>query len=133
MVRVGPNEMSFCTVEAFRDIYCHYTAGKNKLLKTQALDSEEYPRITSVKNPIGHAEQRKSLSHAFSAKALRFQEDLIHQYVDLWIHQLDKLGNMGEKSVNITEAFDWLTFDIIGTCSRVAGYLRGLSKNLGSS
>lgn len=114
MVRVGPNEMSFCTIEAHRDIYCHYTAGKNKLLKTQAMDSEAYPRITSVKNPEGHAAQRKALSHAFSAKALRFQEDLVHRYVDLWLSQLYKLGNGGEKPVNITDAFDWLTFDIIG-------------------
>lgn len=115
MVRCGPNEMSFCTIEAFRDIYCHYSAGKNKLLKTQAMDSEAYPRVTSVKDPVVHAEQRRALSHAFSAKALRFQEDLVHKYVNLWISQLNKLGENGTKAVNITDAFDWITFDIIGT------------------
>lgn len=114
MVRVGPNEMSFCTIEAHRDIYCHYMAGKNKLLKTQAMDSHDYPRITSVKDPVVHAEQRRALSHAFSSKALRFQEGLVHQYVDLWLQQLEKLGEGGKKPVNITDAFDWLTFDIIG-------------------
>jgi cytochrome P450 len=58
--------------------------------------------------------QRKALSAAFSAKALRDQEGVVHQYVDMFIAQIGKLGGATTQGINIPEAFNWLTFDIIG-------------------
>ncbi|KUI60270.1 Isotrichodermin C-15 hydroxylase [Cytospora mali] len=113
IVRIGPNSLSFATAEAYRDIYGHVTAGKKKFLKSSMYEREE-PRITSVRDPVVHAQQRKALSNAFSAKALRDQEDVVHQYVDLMVEQLGKFGAGGQKPVNATDAYNWLTFDIIG-------------------
>ncbi|ROW01871.1 hypothetical protein VMCG_05635 [Cytospora schulzeri] len=113
IVRIGPNDLSFATPEAYRDIYGHVTAGKKRFLKS-SLYERAVPRITSVRDPAVHAQQRKALSNAFSAKALRDQEGVVHQYVDLLLQQLGRLGEDGQKPVNATDAYNWLTFDIIG-------------------
>ncbi|ROV99477.1 hypothetical protein VMCG_06412 [Cytospora schulzeri] len=113
VVRVAPNTLAFVTPQSYRDIYGHATQGRKRFLKNEWYEQDE-PRITRVRDPVSHAEQRKALSHAFSARALRDQEIVIDQYVDLLIEQLGKLGSNGEKAVDATAAWNWLTFDIIG-------------------
>lgn len=56
---------------------------------------------------------RRSLSHAFSAKSLRLQQDLILHYVELFVQQLTRLGNQGN-GLEMDEWYNWLTFDILG-------------------
>ncbi|KAK7711811.1 hypothetical protein SLS64_005079 [Diaporthe eres] len=116
VIRLAPNELTFASVQAYRDIYGHVTTGKERFLKSDAYDTEE-PRISSERDPAVHASQRKALSHAFSARALRDQEDVVHQYVDLLVKQLGNFGAGGLKPVNVTEAYNWLTFDVIGDLS----------------
>lgn len=87
--------------------------GKKRFLKTKWYEADE-PRIVRVRDPVVHAEQRRTLSHAFSARALRDQEDVVHRYVDLLLKQLNALGTGGRVAMNATEAWNWLTFDIIG-------------------
>lgn len=113
VVRVGPNSLSFSTPQSYRDIYGHVTHGKKRFLKTKWYESDE-PRIVRVRDPVAHAEQRRTLSHAFSARALRDQEDVVHLYVDLLLKQLNVLGAGGSIAVNATEIWNWLTFDVIG-------------------
>lgn len=113
VVRVAPNTLSFVTPQAYRDIYGHATQGKRKFLKNSWYQQDE-PRITNVRDPAAHAEQRKALSHAFSARALRNQETIINEYVNQLLEQISKLGADGKKNVNITDIWNWLTFDVIG-------------------
>ncbi|KAG8168201.1 hypothetical protein KVR01_003890 [Diaporthe batatas] len=113
VVRVGPNSLSFATPQSYRDIYGHVTHGKKRFLKTKWYEADE-PRIVRVRDPVAHAEQRRTLSHAFSARALRDQEDVVHLYVDLLLRQLNVLGAGGSIPVNATEIWNWLTFDVIG-------------------
>ncbi|KAF7532639.1 hypothetical protein G7054_g7772 [Neopestalotiopsis clavispora] len=111
--RVAPNELSFASPQSYQDIYGHVSKGRGRFLKTEFYDNGA-PRIVSVRDPEVHARQRKALSHAFSAKALRSQETIVHQYVDMFIEQLSKLGNAGQKAIDASEAYNWVTFDIIG-------------------
>lgn len=113
MVRVAPNTLSFVTPQSYRDIYGHANQGKKRFLKNNWFELD-VPRINTVRDPAVHTEQRKTLSHAFSARALRDQEIVIHRYVSLLLEQIGKIGLNGEKSVNVTAAWNWLTFDIIG-------------------
>lgn len=113
IVRIAPNDLSFSNVDAYRDIYGHVGQDKKRFLKTAAYEREE-PRIVSERDPAQHALQRRALSHAFSARALRDQELVVHQYVDLLLEQFGNLGENGKKGVNVTNAMNWLTFDIIG-------------------
>ncbi|KAF5009700.1 hypothetical protein FDECE_4109 [Fusarium decemcellulare] len=114
VVRIAPNELSFGTVQAYYDIYGHATKTKKRFIKDAWYDHADYPGIVSVRDPAQHARQRKYLSHAFSAKSLRGQEPLIHNFVDMFIGQLRRLGSPNGSGINIEEALNWLTFDIIG-------------------
>lgn len=115
-MRIAPNELSFATVQAYQDIYGHALKGKKKFVKSNWYDTAgDHPGIVSVRDPKEHSRQRKYLSHAFSAKSLRGQEVLVHGYVNLFLDQLRKLGSSEGEGINIEEALNWLTFDIIGT------------------
>ncbi|EWG53831.1 hypothetical protein FVEG_12172 [Fusarium verticillioides 7600] len=115
VVRIAPNELSFATVQAYKDIYGHATKDKKKFIKGDWYETAgDHPGIVSVRDPAQHSRQRKYLSHAFSAKSLRGQETVIHRYVDMFIGQLRKLGSPEGSGINVEEALNWLTFDIIG-------------------
>ncbi|KAI1270667.1 cytochrome P450 monooxygenase-like protein [Xylariaceae sp. FL1019] len=115
VVRIGPNELSFASSQAYQDIYNHTSKGKPRFLKTEFYDNgDPNPRITSARDPAVHARQRKALSNAFSAKSLRDQEVVVQKYMDMLVKQLSVLGEDGKKALNMSAAFNWLTFDIIG-------------------
>ncbi|KAL1598982.1 hypothetical protein SLS60_008128 [Paraconiothyrium brasiliense] len=115
VVRTGPNELSFASAESWKDIYGHTSKGRRTFLKSSFYDSNgREPSIVSSQDPVEHSTQRKALSAAFSSKALRDQENVVHQYVDLFIERIGRLGGAATNGVNIPEAFNWLTFDIIG-------------------
>ncbi|KAI0411412.1 cytochrome P450 [Xylaria grammica] len=117
VVRVAPNELSFNTVQAHHDIYSVPSRNKKPFTK----DATFYNNGDSVRvlffeiDATEHAWQRKLLAAGFSAGALRKQEHVIHQYVDLFVQ---KVGSLSVAShgvgVNITEAMLWLGFDIMG-------------------
>ncbi|KAH8666879.1 cytochrome P450 [Xylariales sp. PMI_506] len=95
VIRICPNQLSFTSPQSYQDIYGHVSKGRGRFLKTDFYDSGKgLARITAVRDPEAHARQRKALSHAFSAKALREQESLIQQYVELFIKQLGALGDL---------------------------------------
>lgn len=119
VVRSGPNTLSFASVQAYRDIYGHVKHGNKRFLKNGWYDpkydaSHQEPRIVRVRDPVVHGEQRKALSHAFSARALRDQETVVHYYIDLLLQQFKDLGKDGQEPVNASLAWNWLTFDVIG-------------------
>ncbi|KAG8164141.1 hypothetical protein KVR01_006059 [Diaporthe batatas] len=94
-------------------IYGHPKQGQKKFIKAAVYDKGER-RIANERDPVEHARQRKLLSNAFSARALRDQEVVIHHYVDLLVQQLNKLGSGGSRPVDVSAAWNWLTFDVIG-------------------
>lgn len=52
------------------------------------------------------------MSYAFSAKAILEQEELIIKYADMLTLAIEEEGQKG--LVNLTEMFNWTTFDILG-------------------
>ncbi|KAK6063753.1 benzoate 4-monooxygenase cytochrome p450 [Seiridium cupressi] len=114
VVRIAPNEVSFASAEAWKEIYGHATGGKMTFLKSAFYQTNDYPGVIAVRDPREHARQRKSLSNAFSARSLRGQEPIVRQYVDLFIEQAGRIGNPTGPGLDVEQAFNWLTFDIIG-------------------
>lgn len=115
MVRIAPNELSFATVQAYRDIYGHAVKGKQLFRKTDWYHTAgDHPGIVSVTEPAQHSRQRRYLAHAFSSQSLRNQEVFVDQYIDLFIRELGRMGGSASQGINLEEAFNWLTFDIIG-------------------
>ncbi|KAJ3453469.1 hypothetical protein MRS44_017716 [Fusarium solani] len=118
VVRVAPNELSFNTPQAYKDIYGHAIEGRKPFLKSRVFydrgPSVVHPDIVFTIDPEQHRPQRRSLSHAFSAKALRESEDIIRGHVWLFVEQIGKHGSPGSGGVDMSAVYNWLTFDIIG-------------------
>lgn len=114
MVRIAPNELSIATPQAAKDIYGVTAKGAATFVKGSFYKPPTgEPSIVTHSDPKKHLETRRLLSYAFSAKALKFQTDLIIQYTDLFVKQLERMGS-GPTGVPIDEWFNWLTFDIVG-------------------
>ncbi|KAI1117367.1 cytochrome P450 [Nemania sp. NC0429] len=83
VVRVAPNELSFNTVQAHRDIY----STPSRTTKPFPIDRVFYVNGDSVRvlfyefDATEHARQRKLLASGFSAAAMRNQEHVIHRYM----------------------------------------------------
>ena len=119
VVRVSPNEVSFSSGEtAWPDIY-GFRIGKMKGHNTMLKDRVWYappangvPSIL-IADDANHSRGRKTLSHAFSEKALNEQEALIQGYVDLLINRLKEVTSTSKAPVNMVEWYNWTTFDVI--------------------
>ncbi|KAJ5108111.1 Cytochrome monooxygenase lcsI [Penicillium angulare] len=115
VVRMGPSILVYRSPQAWKDIYGHRKTGAGSFLK----DPTFY-----IKNPFGgnilnaddadHSRTRRLLSHAFSEKALREQEDLIQSYVDLLVDGLNKQISKSQDAVDMVRWYNYTTFDIIG-------------------
>lgn len=62
-------------------------------------------------DPDEHAKQYKIFAPSFRASAMRSQEHVVQDHVDLFISQLKTRGEAG---IDVTAWFEWLAFDIIG-------------------
>ncbi len=109
------NQRDFSTLQAYQDIHGHIKQGKQTFLKADFYTPESgvSRSIVSTRDLVEHRQIRRNLSHAFSAKALRTQTTVILSFVNMWISQIEKLGDVAE-GINMEEWYNWLTFDIIG-------------------
>ena len=113
VVRVAPNELSFATPTAFRDIYSHAAGDRKGFAKSSFYQAYERPHnILSMRDPREHATRRKMYARAFSTTALMSQTAVVMPYVDLFAHQLDRLAT--EQYVDVIQWYTWLIFDITG-------------------
>ena len=69
-------------------------------------------------NDADHARYRRLLSHAFSEKALRQQEQLLQSYIALLIQRLRTRASSAESAViDMVQWLNFTTFDLIGDLS----------------
>jgi averantin hydroxylase len=112
-VRIGPDEVSYTSAEAWKDIYSH-RQGHQEFAKDpygQVVTVNGIPSIVGATRE-NHSRYRRLLSHAFSEKGLREQEPLIRKYVDLLIERLHQYA--GDGAQNMVNWYSWTTFDLIG-------------------
>ncbi|KAJ5257242.1 hypothetical protein N7478_013346 [Penicillium angulare] len=117
VVRVAPDELSYSSGEAWKDIYGHGAAGKkstNKDLRFYGPTFNGAPDIIRANGP-DHARFRRNFSNAFSDKALREQQPLIGQYVDMFIDCLNTITQQDpDRKIEMVRLFNLTTFDIMG-------------------
>lgn len=113
VVRIAPNQLSFCTSASWKDIHGH-KPGRRPFLKGSWY--EPFPsdphQIVSVSDVGRHAAMRKTLSHGFSATALAGQEDRVHHFVNLLIDQIAR--RYTDEPADMTKWYNYVTFDVIG-------------------
>ncbi|KAF2003109.1 cytochrome P450 [Amniculicola lignicola CBS 123094] len=120
IIRVSPNELSFCSPESWTAIYMPRNKGVAKIPKNEFYDmfgaGMEVQSLGTERDPVLAHQKRALFSAALSAKALAKQETVIQKNVDLFVSKLGKLGS-GEEGINMTKWFIYLGFDIIGEMS----------------
>ncbi|TKX20408.1 cytochrome P450 monooxygenase-like protein 40 [Elsinoe australis] len=119
VVRYTPNEISVINGDiAWQEIY-GFRTGKQKGVGSFLKDRVWYaPPMDGVPslimtNDADHSRQRRILSHAFSEKSMRNQEPLIQRYADLLISRLKETDVAAGKPADLTQWYNWTTFDII--------------------
>ncbi|KAK6381925.1 hypothetical protein LTS17_003810 [Exophiala oligosperma] len=118
VVRFGPNDVSFTSPQAWKDIYGYRTATKKIFMKDLRLyrgTLTSSPNIL-IANDADHSRMRRLLSHAFSEKALRSQEDLMEVYIGKLISALRNRAEngVGGGIVDMAKWYNFLTFDVLG-------------------
>ncbi|KAK8103686.1 Cytochrome P450 monooxygenase BOA3 [Apiospora kogelbergensis] len=116
VIRIAPNELSFCTPQAFKDIYGAATKTKKLFPKSELFYGETGAKDTNIayeRDPDTHAVLYKLFAPSFRPQALRDQEHLIHNHVDLFVQQLCRWSRENSY-VDVSKGFEWLTFDIMG-------------------
>ena len=116
VVRISPNELSFASAASWKTIYGHPIKRDSVFIKSEFYDmyrsGYKTGCIGSERDPILHSRMKKSISAAFSTKALAEQEHIIQQYVDNFIRTIGLKGAM--KGLDMSRWFSMISFDILG-------------------
>ncbi|KAL7625368.1 hypothetical protein AAE478_004585 [Parahypoxylon ruwenzoriense] len=122
VIRIAPNELSFATLQAHRDIYSTPSPRAGDKKKKPFLKCARFYNNGDVSNifyepdPAAHARMRRTLAPGFTGTAIRDHEHVVHRYVDMFVRKVGELSAAagGGRGVDVTEAVPWLVFDIMG-------------------
>lgn len=90
-----------------QDIYGHSTKDRPTFVKGTFYEHPQpEPGIVAERGPEKHRETRRLLSHGFSAKALKDQEDVLLEYCSLFISQIRKYS-FTQNGLNMKEVSLW--------------------------
>ncbi|KAF3004318.1 hypothetical protein E8E13_009274 [Curvularia kusanoi] len=112
VVRIAPNELSFNEADVWKDVYGHRASSFQKAFVFYGPDIHGNPPGILRADNASHARQRKMVSHAFSDKALRSQEQMLKGYAGLLIQKLRDVA-ASNSPANIVEWYNFTTFDIM--------------------
>ncbi|KAM5350928.1 hypothetical protein ACJ41O_003651 [Fusarium nematophilum] len=117
VVRYTPNDVSFITVNAQKQIYGHKSSLEATFIKDPPFYQRGFKHSTIIdSNHEDHKRFRRLLSHAFSEKALRSQEDILKLYIDKFINRLAEQAHDGV-AIDLMSWYNFATFDLIGDLS----------------
>ncbi|CAN8099134.1 unnamed protein product [Discula destructiva] len=114
VIRIAPNELSFASVQAFKDLYGPPSKTRKLFKKSDLFYDTGVRSIVYEMDPVEHGEQHKLFAPAFRASTVRSQEHVVQQHVDLFVAQLRDQGHSGRIGLDVTGWMEWLAFDIIG-------------------
>ncbi|KAI3322076.1 cytochrome P450 [Xylariaceae sp. AK1471] len=118
ILRIAPNDVTFARADAWADIF---PLRSDSFLKDPVWWKKQpyIPEsLASAIDPKIHIRMRKALAPGFTARALRAQEPILQQYVNLLVERLveratEKPNNLGVE-LDIVPWFNFVAFDIFG-------------------
>ncbi|RAL08505.1 cytochrome P450 [Aspergillus homomorphus CBS 101889] len=117
VVRFSPDELSFTSAQAWRDIYGHASGGRKSTEKDPRFLGPTLNGTPDIirANTHDHSRFRRNFSHAFSDKALREQQPLIAQYAEMLVAALRECVRADPTAkVEMVRMYNLTTFDIMG-------------------
>lgn len=114
VVRIAPTELSFSYCSAWKDIYG--SRGGRELSKFYDFYrvDEAMPQHIISAGKAKHSILRRFLAHGFSENAMKAQEPVILDLVNLLMQRLREHAEEGVRVVDVNKWFNFATFDIIG-------------------
>lgn len=112
VVRIEPSSLVYRSAQPWKDIYGH----RKSFVKDDKffIPSPNGPNIQTTLDDVGHARQRRLLSHAFSKRALREQKSIIQLYIDMLMERLHQEVASHRETVDISRWITYTNFDTIG-------------------
>lgn len=114
--RVSPNELSFCSADAWSEIYGTHHKGIAKVLKNEFYDmfgaGFEIQSVGTERDPVLAYQKRELFAHALSVKGMLQQEPVMQRHIDNFVKKLGEPKN--EKGLDMSKWFIFLAFDILG-------------------
>ncbi|KAI1206783.1 putative cytochrome P450 [Annulohypoxylon truncatum] len=116
--RVSPNELSFASVQSYRDIYGFLPPGQQQFIKSDFYDvfgsGFKTGCIGSERDPKVHSSKKKNLLAAFSPRSLAAQENIIQRCTDAFVAKVGPLSRKTEAGIDMTKWFEMNAFDLLG-------------------
>ncbi|KAI6379154.1 hypothetical protein MCOR25_002030 [Pyricularia grisea] len=113
IVRVSPDELSYNSSNAWRDLYGHVKGKTGDHGRDPVATYDHREGLFGAKLE-DHPRFRRAISHGFSAQAMMEQQPIIAKYVDLFIKKLNQRCASGSQPLNMVQWYDFVTFDIVG-------------------
>ncbi|CRG91780.1 Cytochrome P450 3A2 [Talaromyces islandicus] len=112
VVRVGPNEIVFFTPQAATDIHTPAVKNQELFVKTDIMDfgAGDLGFIWE-KDPAKRSVVAKKLLPAFSPKAIREKEPVVHTHMDRFVSKMKELGSAPEGLI-MNDWLLWLSVDM---------------------
>ncbi|KAJ5540078.1 cytochrome P450 [Penicillium frequentans] len=117
VVRVAPDELSYRTEEAWKDIHGPLRNFQKDMRFYHASKSKA-PSVAVAPDSI-HGRQKRAILRAFSVSALQSHERLLRSFVDTLVRMLHPTDGKKENVVDMTEwynnvIFDFMAFELFG-------------------
>lgn len=113
VVRIAPNELVFHSPQAFTDICATQHRGLESLPKTDFQDrGKDLGGVAWENDPVRHHEVARKLSPAFSNRAMRAMEPLVHEYMDYFVQRMEELGPSAGDGISLLDWTNWLALDL---------------------
>ncbi|KAF9869991.1 benzoate 4-monooxygenase cytochrome P450 [Colletotrichum karsti] len=117
VVRVGPNEVSFASLEAETAIYAKQEDGRFSkdgtfltLFSDLVLNA---PTLITIPDPALHKKLHKVIQQAFTPQALARQEPIQKLHIDMAMSEVEELAQKGG-AVDIADTLETMFWEIIG-------------------
>lgn len=111
IVRVGPNELSFCAVDSISPIH---GALSKRLAKGPFYDGNAYKlgeSLSATRSIETHKNRRKIWEPAFSPKALSLYEPRVVHHIQVLMKQF---GKRNGEAIDFSQWCDYFGFDVMG-------------------
>ncbi|KAL5338154.1 cytochrome P450 [Aspergillus crustosus] len=132
IVRIAPNELSFSTAQAFRDIYGAPSKTRKLFRKSDRFYDNGHSNIAFVRDPVEHARQYRMFAPQFRPSAVRTQEPIVHAHADLWLDQITSRELTFGESFNATrdnKTHPWVSI-LLDTTTTYSSSIFNLRKRL---
>lgn len=118
VVRISPEELSFVSPHAWRDIYGHGSKQEPgspppKYWDWYGKSPTGFESLITTQDSVVHAQTRKIFLPAFSDRALTQQAPLFTKYIDQLVGILRDSHSKG-KIVDMVRMYNFTTFDVMG-------------------